>query len=108
MTKLALSSAQFENVIELIKSEIDSLKDTFKQNRSEDYSTRLLECKKAIKKLKTIPPSNKPVVDKDGLIAAQQELLFFLDERVEPWPEEDVLKRKELWNKIHSFTIKSI
>lgn len=45
----------FENVVQLIKDEIDSLKDAYKKESQIEkkiiYSTRILECKKAIKVL---------------------------------------------------------
>jgi len=45
----------FENVIELIEADIDSLKDAYHKEKILDrksiYSMRILECKKAIKRL---------------------------------------------------------
>jgi hypothetical protein len=47
---------EFENVIELIRADIDSLKDAYHQEKILDrktvYSIRILECYKAIKLLK--------------------------------------------------------
>jgi hypothetical protein len=44
---------EFENIIGIIEAEIDSLTDAYKaetiQDRKTVYSSRILECKKAIK-----------------------------------------------------------
>jgi hypothetical protein len=67
--KRYMENTEFENVIELIKAEIDSLKDAYKSSKESDnynYSVRIVECQRAIKKLNTVPPqeSNR----RDGLI----------------------------------------
>jgi hypothetical protein len=44
---------EFENIIGIIEAEMDSLQDAYKQETIQDrktvYSSRILECKKAIK-----------------------------------------------------------
>jgi len=58
-------NGQFENTIELLEAEIDSLKDAYKSENNKEqatiYSSRILEYKKAIIMLSTEQAINKAV-----------------------------------------------